>query len=1668
MPKSYRFKTNIGVDREVRLNIEQDFDFLEILSLKLTQEDLYERFCADYGVVVGRVVANGGLGVPNALISIFIKITNEDADNPIISTLYPYRTPGDKNEDGYRYNLLPYENEYLGHTATGTFPTRQDILTRREVLEVYEKYYKYTVRTNESGDFMIVGVPTGPQKIVMDLDLSNIGEFSLRPSDLIRMGMGVPEQFNGELFKSSEDLDSLPQIVHEVLDINVSSFWGEGEVCDVGITRVDFDLRNFGIDIQPHSVFMGSILSSNEDDYIKGNCKPKNDTGKLCDLITGIGKILCIRQTINLDADGYPVLEEYKLPDGGYVIDENGVWLIEIPMNLEYLITDEFGNRIVSNDASKGIPTQGKYRFKIGWDVEGGLTNEIQRANYLIPNIKEHGWVNGVGSELNQIPVNRNSSYAFSLDWSEYYDIDSAIKCEDTFYNFYYNKVYTVASHIDRFKWGRGRQKHIGIKEINDKSCQSENNRFPVNDAQRNGNVLIFLFNLLLTILTPTFITLIVLLHVLALIYPVIRFIINFIVAIVNGFIFVICLAVALLSRRIDKEDCKEALIEKLPNENPFKNISLPMLTYPDCETCECRMETVDNSSETSQSLLDNISEFTSSGVLIGSSAGDTYKKSLCSNNFNNEEAELLTGQLVHSGYDQRTDGYYEDIWGGSPDDHSEWYKSPVYMTFDNDEDPNISNFYVNSNPTYSQGLNLMNRRNQYYETNFPMAITTTVQNDIFGLETSDPIYDMPLVLIMENRLSAGQLFTLNDPNKINDPNLGKEVPTNFSTTGYVTKTIKGVKNDPSGDLVVDSTIKIYNPNETKIYDKTAGVEYFQVITAFTFNEIINLIDFSKTSILRNIVNGWTQHYGCDNGQANKEDPDQSVVVPDGIEDFKNSFYITVVVRGVDVYTPRQRIKYNISKLFGRSNNNWYDFDNNVTVEGDYYLNIPIQRNTNYSGSTLKTNVWRQDNRTPVPHHQRKYNVDHDLLFVQSYNSNSSVDFTNNNGGPYDLMDLPNLWNPSFTLMFPEDDWVQFNTKAPNKYVSVDKSFTHETELNQLNELFEGGEIDLVNVQTNPIANSFQQRIEGCGFQYSKQNVDNRDIENPKDVITFSSLYFGANPQLSDPYGGDQPVTTLSTSTNLIFRSDRIPSSDFWDEPSDIDTDDIYFRRYGLHLNLNFKIYAISDDGEIEVIGNDLSFQPTDSSGNYEDSQEDSDDYGSDYSSSILESFSCEGMVPLDCYVGSGESFTIEDPCDIPGALIESNERLVNGCYRFVIKKLILTIPRDIEAFFEYRTRMRFMFAVCQGIIGEMFQNNWINGTLYYPSFQKKTFYDSDNEVSRYKYCGDPQQPNDNLKFQGPIYFNTDTNTFYYRSTPYNDNTDKFLGQESTRYDRYRTNKRNIWFPTTIMDLGPKNKYLKEIVLSDVFGEYIMDKLRTTSYADNSNLINLFIISRLQNSNFLEDLLNLGDASISKIFSRDDQSFFDSRIDGDFAQMVSINSEIGVTPFLEADYRNDQIYVGDETFGIWFESDVILRRILTNGVTTFGLLPDGPTNTFGYEKTQLVPYYMWKVNNNGELFGTDLNTWTTDVIYSSKYQGDDFFYSPVITPIKYMKPDSGYGLGYIYNRSINDETFSEYPVTDINDENFKVGSPFYFYFGLKRGKSALNRFVKKYITVESV
>ena len=105
MSNSYRIRTQVGADNQVVVNLEQDYDFLEILSLKITKSEVYSRLCSDYGVVVGRVVANGGYGVPNAKISVFVPLSQQDEEDPVISTLYPYKSVTDKNEDGYRYNL---------------------------------------------------------------------------------------------------------------------------------------------------------------------------------------------------------------------------------------------------------------------------------------------------------------------------------------------------------------------------------------------------------------------------------------------------------------------------------------------------------------------------------------------------------------------------------------------------------------------------------------------------------------------------------------------------------------------------------------------------------------------------------------------------------------------------------------------------------------------------------------------------------------------------------------------------------------------------------------------------------------------------------------------------------------------------------------------------------------------------------------------------------------------------------------------------------------------------------------------------------------------------------------------------------------------------------------------------------------------------------------------------------------------------------------------------------------------------------------------------------------------------------------------------------------------------------------------------------------------------
>lgn len=493
MIQKHRISTNIGTDQFVKVEIKQDFDLLEILSLKFTQKEVYTSLCADYGVVCGRIIVNNGFGVPNAKVSIFVPLSEQDENDPVISTLYPYKNVSDRNAENYRYNLLPSRKQHGGHEPTGTFPDQLDILNREEVLEVYEKYYKYTVKTNNAGDFMIWGVPLGTQTIHVDIDLSDVGCFSLRPYDFLSNGAGIKNFKNQYAFESSSDIDSLPQIITFNKTIEVFPFWGNEDLCEIGITRTDFDLSDNGVKIEPKAYLIGGTYTDTGKNSINKNCEPRAKMGRKCDLTTKAGKIEAIRFSNRLDENGLPILERLEI-DGE--IDGDGAFFHELPMNSEYVYTNEFGENEITNDPNKGIATAACYRLRLSVNDEG-LDRTRTIGSYIVPNIREYA------SE-------KNESYAFSTNWEDYpsdvystnptimedrgalYKVDGEYRPRDYFYRFTYNKVYTVSSFQSSFFNNNSfnRDKFLGIKEIvptEEEDCSSEILTPPVNFAVKNS-----------------------------------------------------------------------------------------------------------------------------------------------------------------------------------------------------------------------------------------------------------------------------------------------------------------------------------------------------------------------------------------------------------------------------------------------------------------------------------------------------------------------------------------------------------------------------------------------------------------------------------------------------------------------------------------------------------------------------------------------------------------------------------------------------------------------------------------------------------------------------------------------------------------------------------------------------------------------------------------------------------------------------------------------------------------------------------------------------------------------------------------------------------------------------------------------------------------------------
>lgn len=437
MEKSFRIHTNIIKDTLLNVNLKQDFDFMEILSLKLRQKDAYRLHSSNYGVIIGRVLANDAFGIPNAKISVFIE---RDENDPVdMENVYPYSEVTSKDKEGRRYNLLPDYSDDDCYRVVGTFPQKRYLLDDNIQLAVYDKYYKYTTVTNNAGDYMIFGVPTGSQTVHVDIDLSDIGILSQKPRDFTYRGYDLSEFDSPSQFKASTNYDSLRQIFSQDKSVYVYPFWGDAENGVAAITRCDVQIA---YKFEPTCVFMGSIVSDNEGNSIGHKCAPNEENGMNAQLIAGEGTIEMIRKT----TDG--LVEEYPI-QGNALIDSDGVWCYQIPMNLDYIGTDEYGNIVPTDNPTTGIPTRTQVRFRISKTETGNEGVSKHTAKYLVPMnpVLYEGPAKGGSKAKNpEIPMTQEET---GEEMEKMYNFGSNTP-QSCFRDLYWNNVYSVKNFIPK------------------------------------------------------------------------------------------------------------------------------------------------------------------------------------------------------------------------------------------------------------------------------------------------------------------------------------------------------------------------------------------------------------------------------------------------------------------------------------------------------------------------------------------------------------------------------------------------------------------------------------------------------------------------------------------------------------------------------------------------------------------------------------------------------------------------------------------------------------------------------------------------------------------------------------------------------------------------------------------------------------------------------------------------------------------------------------------------------------------------------------------------------------------------------------------------------------------------------------------------------------------
>ena len=1767
MSQSYRIRTEVGKDKYVNVLLEQDFEHLEILSLKILQSQIYTRLCSDYGVVAGRITANSGFGLPNCKVSIFIPLSNEDENNPIISDLYPYKLLNDTNVDGYRYNLLPYVRSHSGHNPTGSFPDRIDVLTDPNLIEVYDKYYKFTVKTNDSGDFLIFGVPLGTQTIHVDIDLSDIGEFSLSPQDLVRLGVATESQVAGTEFRTSTDLNTLPQIVTLNRTINVEPLWGQPEVCTIGITRTDFDItQESGIEITPIGIFMGSIFSNGNNQFQTRRCRPKLRSGELCNLVAGPGEILAIRQTIFNDDTGRPVLETFPLESGGQVIDDNGAWLVDVPMNLDYVTTNEFGERVISNDPKVGIPTRGKYRFKIKWNQSPTLSEDIKRGYFLVPNVREYGWEVGVDNDPLVNPLTTQAfedakkSYSFSLDWNDYVDPQAAINCDDTFYLMSFNKVYTVSQLIDQYRRGFLPNEFIGIKNNLDESCESDNVKFPNNDANYRFDIVYLLALVTMFIFKPILYGLVPIIHIVAALVAILGFVFAIIVGLILFLILPICYFINgivgflnWLGASVEPLDCidpkeiNQITSDLLNLYEKILNINLPLLVYPNCELCSCepggQLSTPPSSVSTSGDYVTAAAETGGNGILSTFMLPTQYDVKDVDVQFISAIQALLAGAA-----------YTRDEPSGNA-------RVPQFVTFGTDTnvcdqelcgngegdnaDPCPKVLFTN-NLTLAERINLFNVKAKYYNpsSNNPGGgvnrIKVTFNTPLNPPNVKFHLDNMLVISCKEGTLSnfsAGQIVTFQDPNLSSDININGFTQLNQYGTASVTGTTyrSGTQVNvtinyakPNGSITPSSTAyKLVLTGDPQFHKFPMDIEYFQVVTAMTYSTYTGhcqspIFDanslpvrfLGNDSVLREVNKVWGFSYYAPT-PPHPSYPPSRVYNPMKLYKKNTEQVIVFLVRGVDPYSTRQPCEYDLSRLFGYPLNSW----GNKVVSGNYKLNIPIQpssSNVNQNGlravrhnfalTGTPTNILTtSDPTTGINLYYNSYQ------FELSTNGDAKFSgFTSVMPSYYSALDSSQLGinvNTSFRPSdAPNDVYLRrfaitpsgFNnsgvlrtylnpstpTTSPAGFDvlpyggTMYYGFTVEFD-SKIIETAVGGLPPVFNILPNCVKEYFGPRrnsttdtrgyfvnevIDGGSLMGQKKSKIISTISN---LVTFEAEGWYFAPRYTNTYNF-QAATTSTNARKIIMRSDRLPTSST--------VTDVQGNSLPLQSNLIFSLFRLSDNGLAQgTTGTASSIGGGADPANLDLVAEES------VPNPVFESFTCESAVPLFCYQVSNDEISIKPDGNICYTNGVTGAKIMkNGCYQ-LISAVLLSLPADLLIVNEWTSRLLVNFGACRNVWSHLFVNNWINGSLYAFAFKNDRIFDANNVPSS-QYC------------RRTLYLHP-TNNFYYRSSPYvTGTTTGFIGAPPSVFlpgIPFGGNDRNLKFPTTMLDLGPRSQFLQELVFSDEFDGYVVNRMDDSSYSDVSEILNLLIISRLTNLSFIGVLLSAAGGTVFRFFLNN-RALFKNLVDADYAQMISISSELGIGAFEPANYPTDPngqdpIYINspsanDVVMGIFWSSNTQVRdyispkRNIINANANLGsFCASSNIPVFSQE----VPFYQWQIKPNADggsaesIFGSQGNNWFTNPIngngtfFSSRYQSMDR-----LNPnSRYFRYNTTNGTGYIFatdQSGDEDGNRTRWTHNNPDDNNITVGAPFHFYFGLKKGKTSFDRFRRKWIKFDTI